>query len=922
MQHRMLESDEVRAPESVPHELHGSLEALIECLPDAVLVLDRHASVLALNAAASALLGEPPRAILGRSLHRLLAPTPADRLARLVAPSSSDPVMRSDACSLQTQHGVIPVHVTLAELSLQRERLVVATLTEPSLARGTTRFDHADQNAQAARQSAEQRMRDLTESLPQLVWTCRPDGACDLVNHRWLEFTGVAESEQLGFGWLRQVHPDDVEQVHAIAAHSRARGEPYELDYRLRRHDGVYRWFNAHAIALKDGNGDIFKWLGANTEVHEARELRERLRVEQERLATIIEYSPDVVVSYERDREGRTRFTFVSASAHTLYGLTPAQLEADEQQLFSRIHPDDLGRVRESVEASARDGVPLFCEFRYQHPTEGEKWLEGRSVPRFNPDGSIVWCGLVTDTTRRKLAEEELKLTRAQLESALEAAEMGAWLWDYESNILWGSEGMRRIWHLPDSAPAWFDPKLVSKWMHPDDIVRVLADSAASVASGQRLETEYRILTPEGGERWIASRARVERSADGRTHRLAGVNLDVTQHKLRAETTLRSQKLESLGTLAGGIAHDFNNVLFAISGNVALALDALSPDHRARTFLEQVSSASQRAIELVRQILAFSRPHEQKLEVLRLAAPVQEAMLLVRATIPTTVDIHVELDPHTPSALIDVARVVQVIVNLCANAAHAIGKERAGSLDVRLHPLTLTEPSGDVPAGSYAILSVRDDGSGMSEATQARIFDPFFTTKAPGEGTGLGLSVVHGILKALGAYLTVWSQLGQGTLFRVYFPAMPDAAAADPTVHEPSPSGAGKRVLFVDDESMLVRLGTSFLELLGYRPSAFQDPHEALAAFRREPAAFAAVVTDLSMPVMSGFDLVRSLRALRHDVPVLAMSGYLGPEERKLAEQLGIAELAIKPLTVAQLGDHLARLCADARDASSLAAAR
>ncbi|HEX6242563.1 MAG TPA: ATP-binding protein, partial [Polyangiales bacterium] len=389
---------------------------------------------------------------------------------------------------------------------------------------------------------------------------------------------------------------------------------------------------------------------------------------------------------------------------------------------------------------------------------------------------------------------------------------------------------------------------------------------------------------------------------------------DVTE-RIRAEEALRESeaklrqvhKMEAVGRLAGGIAHDFNNVLFAIQGNAGLALDALSPEHPARVFLDAIDKASTRASELVGQILAFSRPEDQKLRVTQPEAAVQEAINLVRATTPTRIALEYCAEPDTPSIFADSARLVQVVVNLCTNAAHAIGKERTGLIEVRLSKLTVTDAPGigneRIAPGTYAVLAVSDNGCGMDEATLGRIFDPFFTTKPPGEGSGLGLSVVHGIVRGLGGVISVYSQVGKGSLFRLHFPASPGGRPQSVRPEPPRRLGKGQQVLYVDDEEALVQLGRGLLQALGYVPRAYRSAQQALAAFREDPGAFSAAVTDLTMPDMSGFDLARALLQLRPDLPILLFSGLVGPDERLRAQQLGIRELALKPVSMHELGE-------------------
>ena len=380
----------------------------------------------------------------------------------------------------------------------------------------------------------------------------------------------------------------------------------------------------------------------------------------------------------------------------------------------------------------------------------------------------------------------------------------------------------------------------------------------------------------------------------------------------RAQAQLRqAQRIQSLGTLAGGIAHDFNNVLVAIGGNVELAAHALPADHPARKHLQRVERATARAADLVRRILAFSRPQEPRRASIRLRPVVEEVLKLLRATLPATIAIRTRFDDCTPDVQADPGQIHQVLMNLGTNAAHAMA-ERGGALEVQLEPVELDAGAltiaPELRAGRYARLSVRDTGSGMDPATLERIFEPFYTTKAPGQGTGLGLSVVHGIMTSHDAAITVDTQVGVGTTFHLYFPAADVTAAADAARPARERHGRGEHILFVDDEEAIVYVATLILRRLGYRVTGATDAVQALQEFRSRPHEFAAVVTDLAMPGLSGHDLARQVREIRPDIPVVLTSGYVRPGDVEAAQRLGVGEVLLKPNLVGDLEATLHRV--------------
>ncbi|MBL9169816.1 MAG: response regulator [Verrucomicrobiales bacterium] len=384
----------------------------------------------------------------------------------------------------------------------------------------------------------------------------------------------------------------------------------------------------------------------------------------------------------------------------------------------------------------------------------------------------------------------------------------------------------------------------------------------------------------------------------------------LAEERTRMERQLRqSQKMEALGTLAGGIAHDFNNILTAISGNTQLAISDLPSDHPVQVSLAEVKRGTRRAADLVRQILTFSRQEKQTLECIALEPIVTEALQLLRINIAPSIHIETRFTPDSPLILADPSQIHQIILNLGTNAAQAIGR-RSGLIQFEQTVVDSPIPpqikeDEEVQPGRFLCLRVKDTGSGMDRETMERVFDPFFTTKGPNQGTGLGLSVVHGIMQRLGGSIHVESQLGLGTTFTLLFPV----ALRQPSLTPPAPielrQGHGEQILVVDDEESIVFLTTRILKKLGYRSRGFRSPEEALAQFKFKPYDYAAVITDLSMPNLSGPDLARQILMIRPDIPIILTTGYIRPEEQDQAEATGIRYILLKPNTVSEMGQAL-----------------
>ncbi len=381
---------------------------------------------------------------------------------------------------------------------------------------------------------------------------------------------------------------------------------------------------------------------------------------------------------------------------------------------------------------------------------------------------------------------------------------------------------------------------------------------------------------------------------------------DISEQMRMEERLRQSQKMEAIGTLAGGIAHDFNNILAPILGYTELALTRVSPHDPLATDLQQVTRASLRAKELVQQILAFSRQSPKERKPLRPHLVVKEALKLLRASLPSTIEIREDISAECGAILADPTQLHQIIMNLCTNAYQAM-RETGGVLGVSLSNVTIGEEdskviSAELVPGEYVLLEVSDTGSGMDRATMARIFEPYFTTKATGEGTGLGLSVVHGIVKSHQGQINVYSELGQGTNFHVYLPRVAETPtlATEAPNKEAIPTGT-ERLLVVDDEEQITDMLRVILQNLGYQVTISGNSLEALALVAQKPEAFDLLITDMTMPHLTGFELAKKVLALRPDLPIILCTGFSELINREQALALGIRTYLMKPVSVREL---------------------
>jgi len=402
--------------------------------------------------------------------------------------------------------------------------------------------------------------------------------------------------------------------------------------------------------------------------------------------------------------------------------------------------------------------------------------------------------------------------------------------------------------------------------------------------------------------------------AEGRCTNFVGTVHDLTarvqeykQREVLQGKLHQAQRMQALGTLAGGIAHDFNNIIAAVGGNASLLLDELPEGTNSRKYALEIQKASTRASELVRQILTFSRGAPPAYDVFDPAIVTNEALHLLRATLPSAIEIRTSFAPNLPGIKADSTQFHQILINLMTNAAHAYGT--GGVVEICLDAVTSSEVEAAcatrIAVGEYLRLRVTDHGCGMDSATLKRVFEPFFTTRPHGEGTGLGLSVVHGIVESHGGAIDIDSKLGAGTSVSVYLPAVREPVV--PSASKTPALGRGERVMYVDDEESLVILMERALTKMGYRVSGYTDAEGALREFRQEASQIDVVITDIAMPGMAGPEFAAKLREVREDVPIIMTSGYIRAEDRQSAKRLGINQLVYKSNTIEELAEVLAK---------------
>jgi len=720
-----------------------------------------------------------------------------------------------------------------------------------------------------------------------------------------------------------QIHPEDApRRAAAMREHLKGRTPQWEGEWRVRHQDGSYHWVHARGICTRDASGRAVRFAGSVTDIDARKRAEHELKLSEERHALAMTAADEGYWDWIVD----TDEFYCSPRLLEMYGFPPGTTFAGRGDFLARfpLHPEDRLTWQEGV-AEHFTGKTARFEKELRTLRDGEtRWLQLTGLATRNASGEVVrWAGATKDITGRKQAEQALRLSEERYALAMQASGEGHWDWKIASDEYYTSPRHLEIAGFPPGTKFSGRAEVVARVpFHPEDRPRYEAAVAAHFAGKTpRVDIEMRLVRPNE-LRWVRLLGICLRDATGTPVRWAGSVSDITEQKRaqeelkRLEQQLRqAQRLEALGTMAGGIAHDFNNILAAMLGYGEMARRDVPAGTRLHRDLENIMIAGERGRALVERILAFSRSGVGERVPVHVEAVACEVLELLSPKLPANIRVELDLRAARAAMLGDPTQVHQLCMNLATNAVQAMAS--GGVLRVSLETLRLDAPrvvtTGNVSPGEFLVLKVIDSGVGIAPEILDRIFDPFFTTKEVGVGTGLGLSLVYGIVGELGGAIDVASAVGKGSAFSVYLPRTGDAVEERTGEEARLPRGAGQRVLVVDDEELLVKLAIRTLEELGYAPVGFASSTAALEAFRAQPGLFDAVVTDERMPGLSGSELVREMRAMRPDIPILLVGGYVGGQVTALALEAGADEVLKKPLLTRELATGLARVFARSR---------
>lgn len=661
-----------------------------------------------------------------------------------------------------------------------------------------------------------------------------------------------------------------------------------------------WNWYLVRLLPLRK-EGAVWAALSIATDITARRNTEDALRASEARSRMLIEEAIDGI--FVNDAAGR--YTDVNDAGCEMMGYSRAEI-------LSRAIPDLLVEAeRDAVQpelarVQAGETSSRVWSFKRRDGTQ----FSGEVRARLLPDGRIQ--AVVRDITARQKAEQELRASQNFIEHFKQTAPYIVYVFDnVERRTVWTNRPfMLELGYTPQQIEE-MGANSIFLLLHPDDQhhLQKLQSRWAGVPDGVVLTLEYRVRHASGAWRWVLSRDVIfARNPDGSVRQILGSLEDITDRKNLEEQILQSNKLDSIGRLAGGIAHDFNNLLTSILGHLELAGKDIEPDSPLTPHLQVIRLAAERSAELTRQLLAFARKQIIQPRVVELNGLVQETQRLLLRLIGENIELKAVLSPSAGLVKIDPGQISQVLINLAVNARDAMPSGGKLTIETDCKKIKASDSSVELTTGDYAMLSVRDTGSGMSEAVRQHLFEPFFTTKGVGQGTGLGLATCYGIIKQAGGHIDVKTEAGKGSEFIIYLPSAKGCSLELPKLEVPVLSKGTETVLLVEDDDMLRKLATQFLQSQGYTVVSARNGEEALNVSAKHTDPIHVLLTDVVMPRMNGTRLAESLRELRPTLKVILMSGYTDENLAGFDKQRQFSAILQKPFTLPQLAEQIRKV--------------
>lgn len=815
---------------------------------------------------------------------------------------------------------------------VQREEVLARVKTHIELGRKTKQLTEAQTTLEQKVQErttdlaeSEAGFRRLVESSPEILYRYSLQSSGIYYSPRVKEVLNYSPTYLLKHPtlWHDSIHPDDRPKVDK-AFEGLKYGDGFDLEYRIRDASGEYQWFHDCSISINQKDNDIIveglasditKYKHSQKELQETCEALQKreseIKESEEKFRTLFESSNDAIVLLDDDGffdcNKATLKIFGCSSDKELLGTNPAEWSPPKQ-------PDG----RDSRVAEEEHIATAFSEgnnfFEWTHTrANGEEFIAEVLLSPMEINGKQVMQGIIRDITVLKKAEKTLRETEERLRVLINSTPDIICFKDGKGRWLEANNAALELFSLTEvDYCGKTDAELAS---FTDPLYReafLTCEKSDAIAWDAKTISQVEEVIPriDGTKRNFDVIKVPVFEAGGSREGLVVLARDITERKqaeegrVRLESQLQqAQKMEAIGTLAGGIAHDFNNILSVILGYSEFIAQKTIRGSEIDDFVQQILGATKRASELVKQILTFSRKKETEKQPLHPHFIVKEAMKMLRATLPASISIEEDINPECGTILADPTNIHQIVINLCTNAKQAMADDK-GVLRVKLGYTEISHEGmpldQQVEPGKFVMFRVSDNGCGIDEDTLKKIFEPYFTTKKKGEGTGLGLSVVHGIVHDCNGFIKVTSKVGKGTDVSVYFPSLKNGIEKPES--EISPDNQERveknkaRVLMVDDEPLLVHINKRRLEDAGYQVEAFTDSGKALEAFLNQPDSFDLFITDQTMPDITGEELAKAVLGIKPSLPIILCTGHSDIISKKEAIAIGISKYICKPL--------------------------
>ena len=739
---------------------------------------------------------------------------------------------------------------------------------------------------------SEEKFRQMAENIQSALWITEVgQGPVIYVNPAFEEVFGIPCKVLYAKPriWMDAIHAADHERVAmSITQVIRQKMPSASEEFRITQRDGSIRWISARTFPIRNEAGRVYRLAGIAEDITERKRMEGTLRESEERYRLLIQLSPDAIYI-----QSDGKIVFVNDAGLALFGASRAD-QLIGLPVVDLIHPD--------YRKIALDQFQRLRSTKARQPRVEEKYLRLNGSPfdveviaaPFTFQNQPMVQVVARDITERRQAEEKIREQAEFLDKANDAIIVK----DLQGQIIYWNRGGETLY-------GWMREEALGKnlaqLLEPSDSIQ-LAEVLKKTQENGSWKGELKQVTKAGETKIVQSSCTLLRDSASVPKSILMIHSDVTENKMLESQLLRSQRLESLGTLAGGVAHDLNNVLTPILMSVSM-LKSSARDPQEVRILNSVESAARRGAEIIKQLLTFARGVKGEHVLIQLKHLIRELDSILKSTFPKSIDMIVDVGKNIWTVHGDATQLHQVMLNLCVNARDAMPD--GGKLTIKVENASLDDQYArmhiDAKPGRYVLITVQDTGFGIPPGIIDKIFDPFFTTKEVGKGTGLGLSTVMTIVKNHGGFLNVYSEVNRGSVFKVYIPATAGTERLEPQPVSESPRGHGELILVVEDEAAVRDVIVHSLETNGYRVTSAKDGAEALALYAQMMREVAAVITDIMMPILDGPATIRALRKMNPDVKIIAISGLTAEAKVQEVTSLGVGHFLSKPFTTEKL---------------------